>query len=99
MSALRVVIDGVEYRPAAGKDWCAHSFQQLMRVHREGFGWTLDQAAAQIGCSKSYLHGMESGESEPSLRMAYAISLAYDISMKRLALSLDPTSQQNKGDA
>lgn len=86
---LTVIIDGVHYRPVTPPDVGFHSFPQLMRGHRKSFGWTLDEAAEKIGCSKSYLHGLESGANEPSLRMAYQISLAYDVAMKRLAVALD----------
>lgn len=87
MSAMNVIIDGVHYRPTA-PDVGFHSFPKLMRSYRKGLGWTLDQAAEKIGCAKSHLHGMESGTTEPSLRMAYAISLAYDVALKRLAVAL-----------
>lgn len=87
MSALNVVIDGVQYRPTA-PDVGFHSFPNLMKSYRNGIGWTLDEAAAKIGCSKSYLHGLEAGANEPSLRMAYAIHLAYDVALKRLAVAL-----------
>lgn len=63
-----------------------------MRVHRKSYGWTLDVAAEKIGCCKSYLHGLESGLNEPSLRMAFAIQEVYDLSMNRMAISLkEPT--------
>jgi transcriptional regulator with XRE-family HTH domain len=90
---LKVTIDGIEYRPCVPEIPGFHTFRQLMRANRNGLGWTLDEACKQIGCSKSYLFGMEAGTNEPSLRMAFKISQAYDISMKRLALSLDATSE------
>jgi transcriptional regulator with XRE-family HTH domain len=89
VSATSVIIDGVTYRPAAPPDVGFHSFAQLMRAHRKSAGWTLDEACEKIGCSKSYLHGMESGANEPSLRMAYQITLAYDVALRRLAVALD----------
>jgi transcriptional regulator with XRE-family HTH domain len=85
--ATSVIIDGVHYRPTA-PDVGFHSFPKLMRSYRDGLGWTLEQAAKQIGCSKSYLFGLETGANEPSLRMAYQISNAYDVALKRLAVAL-----------
>lgn len=94
--ALKVTIDGIEYRPCAPEIPGFHTFPQLMRAHRKGFDWSLEEAAAKIGCAKSYLHGMESGTNEPSLHMGLKIALAYDIGLKRLALSLDanPTTTE-----
>lgn len=88
MGATSVVIDGVQYRPVA-PEVGFHSFQKLMRSYRTSLDWTLEQAAEQIGCSKSYLHGMEGGTNEPSLRMAYGIGKAYGIPLLRLAVALD----------
>jgi transcriptional regulator with XRE-family HTH domain len=87
MSALSVVINGVQYHPTA-PDVGFHSFPKLMKSSRKGIGWTLEEAAEKIGCSKSYLYSLESGLNEPSLRMAYAIHLAYDVALKRLAVAL-----------
>lgn len=89
MTALKVIIDDVEYRPCVPPVPISdHTLDQLLRVYRKSYGWTLDEAAEKIGCSKSYLHGMESGANEPSLRMALQISNAYNLSMKRMALAL-----------
>lgn len=97
MSAIKVIIDGVTYRPLFGdKDWSRLTLPQIVRAHRNSAGWTLDEAAEQIGCCRSYLHSLEVGKCEPSLRMAYAISLAYGMSMERLALAQITTTKQKK---
>ncbi len=92
MSAITVIINGVQYRPCAPdvapEVGIGPTFSGLMRAHRKSFGWTLDEAAEKIGCAKSYLWGIESGKHEPSLRMGYAIMKAYDLSMIRQAIAM-----------
>jgi DNA-binding XRE family transcriptional regulator len=89
MNAATVIIDGVHYRPSfPDTNVTGHKFHDLMRVHRKSYGWTLEEAAQKIGITRGYLHGLEAGKNEPSLRVAFLIQCTYDLSMKRMALSL-----------
>jgi transcriptional regulator with XRE-family HTH domain len=87
---MKVVIDGVIYVPRIEKVKVKgdHPFPIVMKEIRKAIGYTLDDSAKYIGCSKSYLWGMENGKNEPSLRMAMKICSTYGMQLERLALSL-----------
>jgi DNA-binding XRE family transcriptional regulator len=86
---MKVMIDGVEYRPCAPNNIGNEALSTALRNRRKYFGWTLDEAAKKIGCTKSYVHSIEKGVGEPSLRMAFRISNAYDMPLKQIAIALD----------
>lgn len=85
---MNVTINDVDYFPRAAAPVSGHKFRDVVRVTRQAIGYTLDDACRHIGCSKSYLWGMESGSNEPSLRMAAKIAYAYGITLESLAASL-----------
>lgn len=79
-----VIIDGVEYipRPDSVKIGLkSKTLHEFLAGLRNSMGITLDEAAARIGCARSYLHGLEKGRTEPSLRMAVKICNGYSIEL------------------
>lgn len=86
---MNVVINGVIYVPRSTSSIKGlYTFPVLMKKIREDNNYTLDDAAKYIGCSKSYLWGMENGRHEPSLRMGMQICEAYGMDVERLIESL-----------
>jgi len=61
----------------------------MLRALRNQHRYTLDDAAEEIGCSKSYLWGLEKDRIEPSLRLAKAIAEAYAVPIDNLAACLN----------
>ncbi|MBT9613152.1 MAG: helix-turn-helix transcriptional regulator [Burkholderiales bacterium] len=56
-----------------------------MRDARKSVNLTLEKASDEVPCSKSYLWEMENGTSEPSLRVASGLALAYGLKLETLA--------------
>lgn len=87
---MKVVIDGVEYVPVVVRPDPGESLADCLRRGRARRGWTLDEAAARVGLSKTYLWELEAGKAtDPSLRVADALCSAYRISLAHLAATLD----------
>jgi len=91
---MNVTINGVDYFPRAAASVGDHKFRDVVRATRKAIGYTLDDACHHIGCSKSYLWGLENGGNEPSLRMAAKIAYAYGITLESLAASLPEVATQ-----
>lgn len=89
MKDLTVTIGDVEYVPKSHvKAEKGESLGPLLRRLRKSIGYTLDEAAARIQTSKSYVWELENGRSEPSLRVAQAIAEVYQVDVGMLAASL-----------
>lgn len=84
-----VLINGVEYFPKVSIPIDDRKFPDVILATRKAIGYTLNDAAKYIGCSKSYLHGLEKGTGEPSLRMAGKIAYAYGIRIDALFATLE----------
>lgn len=87
---MEVKIDGVRYVPQQlTMPLETISFAQFMIVARTSIGYTLERAAKEIECSKSYVWELENGKAEPSLRMAAKIAKGYAIDLNQMAHSLE----------
>jgi transcriptional regulator with XRE-family HTH domain len=64
-------------------------FKKFVWLARKAIGYTLERAAEEIGCSKSYVWELENGKSEPSLRIAAKIAKAYAVDLNQIAASLN----------
>lgn len=85
---MNVIINGVMYVPRVDLVQGDHKFHSVIKVTRQAIGYTLDDAAHHIGCSKSYLWSLENNQSEPSLRMAARICSVYGMTLESLARAL-----------
>lgn len=86
---MTVIINGREYVPKPVMRQVDNgSFGQSLKSFRKAEKLSLETAAKKIGCSKSYLWGMENDASEPSFRMAVAIASAYGVPLAGLAACL-----------
>lgn len=61
--------------------WDELTFGQRLRTLREGRGWSLARLAAQIPCSKSYLHDLEHDRHVPSAELLLDFSRLFDVRM------------------
>lgn len=90
---MSVFINGIEYVPKLKlQNLRGESLGVTLRKMRKAAKYSLDKAAIEIGCSKSYLCEMEHGSGEPSLRMASKIADAYGVPILSLALCLNTPS-------
>ena len=80
-----VMIDGIRYMPELDIPVLDCSFSNLIKLYRENLGYTLDEAARYIGCSKSYLWSLENGRGDPSLKIAFKIRKAYSLNLESMA--------------
>ncbi len=56
------------------------SLAQMMKLARDSRGWSLQESADMLGCTKSHLHDMEAGRSvNPTLGLIAAIVLVYGL--------------------
>jgi len=65
---------------------------ELLRQHRTKNGLTMQQVADAIGTTKSYIHDLEHGVSEPGLRKAARLSMVFGISLNEMASCLKQCS-------
>jgi transcriptional regulator with XRE-family HTH domain len=83
---MKVTIDGIEYAPVlpfySGDN---RTLPVLLADIRKVLGWTLEESAVRIGCSKSNVYEMERRCHKPSLEMAAKISRAYGVPIHILA--------------
>ncbi len=91
---MKVIINGVEYVPCMPPIVGSHPLPAILKAIREAIGYTLDDAAHQIGCSKSYIWTAENSQFCPSLRMAARISRAYGITIESMAAALQSESNE-----
>lgn len=84
---MNVVINGVEYvrRFRILPTSETGTFGQSLRTMRKSLKLSLDKAAIEIGCSKSYLWELEHDGAEPGLRIACRIADAYGVPLQALA--------------
>jgi transcriptional regulator with XRE-family HTH domain len=98
---MSVVINGIEYVPKLKlklQHVSGESFGSTLRSMRKAAKYSLDKAAVEIGCSKSYLWDLEHDSGEPSLRMAAKIAEAYGVPILALARCLDtPSNADHEG--
>jgi len=87
---MSVVINGIEYVPRIRLKAPAElgTLGQALRAMRKASKLSLDKAAEEIGCSKSYLWALEHDVGEPGLRMAAEMAGAYGIPLATLAACL-----------
>ena len=87
---MSVIINGIEYVPKLKLHKLeGESFGAALRRMRKAAKYSLDKAAEEIGCTKSYLWAMEKRGAEPGLRMAAKMSEAYGVPLMALARCLD----------
>ncbi len=84
---MEVVIDGVKYVPEPRFPYQGGigSFGQLLRQRRQEMRWSLENAAENIGISKTYLWELEQDQGDPSFRIIVGISIAYRIQLVDMA--------------
>ena len=85
MSAVHVVIDGIEYLPKSPISMMPRPFNEFMKECRSLLEISLDEAAEISGVSKSHIWQIEAGNAEPSLRIAACLGEAYGISLESMA--------------
>lgn len=77
---LDVIINGVRYIPKpATCYWDFSNFHEACREARADRGETLDEVSADTGLSKSTLHGIERGETDPRLSTIQKLADYYGI--------------------
>lgn len=81
---MRVLINGIEYRPVSPVSMMPRSFGEFLRANRVARGMTLEQVAKEAGSSKSYIFELEHGRSEPSLRIAAKLCKVFGLSLEKL---------------
>jgi len=79
---MKVVIDRVEYVPVVEQPVAPKSMtlKAYLTKRRLQFGWSMEEAAEKIGCSKGYVWELENQIKNPSLKMALKICKAYGFS-------------------
>ena len=61
---------------------------ELLKSKRNAAQLSLDELSALSGVSKSYLHAVENNESCPSIYICAKLSLALNVSVQAMALSV-----------
>lgn len=90
---MSVIINGIEYVPKLKLHHLdGESFGDALRRIRKSAKYSLDKAAIEIGCSKSYLWELEHGLAEPGLRMAARIAETYGVPLHTLARCMTPNA-------
>ena len=82
---MSVLINGITYVPQIRIRISDTTLGQMLRQCRKDCKMSLDKAAKEIGCSKSYLWDVEADKTEPSLRMARQMSEAYNVPIATIA--------------
>lgn len=98
---MSVIINGIEYVPKLQLHHLnGESFGGALRRLRKAAGYSLQKAADEIGCTKSYLWELEKDVAEPGLRMAVKIAEAYGVPLHALArcLNVSPSAALNRTD-
>ena len=89
---MNVIIDGIKYSPQSEISMMPRPFGVFLRDARMSVKLSLEAASREVQCSKSYIWEMESGTSEPSLRIASRIARAYGLKLETLASYLPKAS-------
>jgi transcriptional regulator with XRE-family HTH domain len=82
---MTVLINGITYVPQIRIRISDTTLGQMLKQCRKDCKLSLDKAAKEIGCSKSYLWDVEADKVEPSLRMARQMSEAYGVPIATIA--------------
>ena len=85
---MSVIINGIAYVPQIRIRISDTTLGALLKQARKDCKLSLDKAAKEIGCSKSYLWDVEADKTEPSLRMARQMSEAYNVPIATIAGAL-----------
>jgi transcriptional regulator with XRE-family HTH domain len=85
---MSVIINGIEYVPKIKLRLDDTTLGVFLRKCRKDCKLSLEKAAKEIGCSKSYLWEVEADKTEPSLRMARQMSEAYGVPLATIAGAL-----------
>lgn len=72
-------------RPSQGTLYTREALGERLRYLRESRGWSLEQVAAKVEMSKTYLWELEQGRPEISLRLAWRLALLFGVSLEFLA--------------
>ena len=64
------------------------TLSELLKAKRNAAQLSLDELSALSGVSKSYLHAVENNESCPSIYICAKLSLALNVSVQAMALSV-----------
>lgn len=85
---MSVIINGTRYVPQLNLTMPPEfgTFGQALKAMRKSLKLSLDKAAIEIGCSKSYLWDLEHDNYEPRLGMAGKIARAYGIPFATLII-------------
>lgn len=88
---MRVEIDGVEYvpriQPVVYRD---ETLGQLLMRCRKHCGFSLEQAAEEVPCSKPYLWELEQDRARnPTLRLCLGLASLYGLTLDRMAAHLN----------
>jgi transcriptional regulator with XRE-family HTH domain len=78
-------------RPVSGKlmrktDTTAAALGAVITGLRVKKGWGYEDVAHRVGCSASYMNGIEHGRQNPTLKLLQAIADVHDIKMSKLFL-------------
>lgn len=58
---------------------------ELLKAKRTQLGMTLSYTAEMAGCSKSHLHAIEAGQSEPGIVLCAKLSVTLGVSVNAMA--------------
>ena len=96
---MSVIINGIRYVPALNIKMPSEfgTLGEALRTMRKDARLSLKAAAVEIGCSKTYLWGVEKSGMEPSLRMAARMSAAYGVPLATLAACLPAVPEKEGG--
>lgn len=69
---------------------------ELLKAKRNAAKFTLEELSELADVSKSYLHAIENGESFPSIYICAKLSLALNVSVQAMALSVITNPVESK---
>ncbi|HEY7401936.1 MAG TPA: helix-turn-helix transcriptional regulator [Candidatus Angelobacter sp.] len=76
-------------RPVSGKlarktDTTAAALGAVITALRVKKGWGYEYVAHRVGCSASYMNGMEHGKQNPTLKVLQAVADVHGITLSKL---------------
>jgi ribosome-binding protein aMBF1 (putative translation factor) len=85
---INAVINRVR-RPVSGKlarktDTTGQALGAVITELRVKKGWGYQDVAHKVGCSPSYMNGIEHGKQNPTLKVVQAIADVHDIKLSKL---------------
>ena len=87
MSDVTVIINGVRYVPAPGKQPFNLTLGAVIRFWRKERDMTLDELASKAGIGKSTVWELENDRNLPSFLVAAKLSAALNVPLDQLALA------------